>query len=66
MVIRGQNKKHYNIHSVSLQGKTIYCRDGSDRRVKHELGVYKDRKRATEVFKEIGDCSNDRYEMPME
>ena len=66
MVIKSQNGKDYNIHTLSTEGNCVYCREVTDRRIKVLLGKYNDISRATEVFNEarryIGKC----YVMPQE
>jgi len=66
MIIKGQNKKCYDIYEFMLSGKVIYCRDNTDRRYKHTLGVYDSVYRATDVFQEMGNETSGYYEMPEE
>ena len=53
MTVTTQNGEIIDIHEVSLQGNEISCKDPADRRRKKVLGVYADRRRATEIYAEI-------------
>ena len=65
MIIKAQDKKNYDIYTISTKGKCVYCQDNADRRRKRLLGEYENIKRATEVFDEIRKCITGYYEMPV-
>lgn len=64
MIIKSQDEKSYDVYEIEWSDCTIKCKDNSDRRKKHTLGTYKNRKRTCEVFKEIDAQKTEYYEMP--
>lgn len=64
MIIKSQDEKSYDVYEIEWSDCTIKCKDNSDRRKKHTLGTYKNRKRTCDVFAEIMACKTGYYEMP--
>lgn len=66
MVIKGQNGHNYEVHELEMNNCAIRCKDATDRRKKHTLGVYGDIKRTCDVFAEIAVQKIGYYEMSQE
>ena len=67
MIIETQDGEIVDIHEITMQGNEISCKDPEDKRRKKVIGVYADRRRATEIYAEIA-CADwnetKSYKMP--
>lgn len=67
MIITTQGGEIIDIHEITLQGNEISCKDPADKRKKKVIGVYADKRRATEIYAEIA-CADwnemKSYKMP--
>ena len=65
MIVKAQDGNCYNIHTISTQGKNVYCQDTTDKRKKRLLGEYDSIEKATIVFDMVRKNTTSYFEMPM-
>ena len=66
MTVKSQDRKEYDIYTISTRGKCVYCQDNADRRRKRLLGEYSSIAKATKVFDTIRKCISGYFEMPQD
>ena len=67
MIITTQGGETVDIHEITLQGNEISCKGPADKRRKKTVGIYSDRRRATQIYAEIVYANWDKmklYKMP--